>query len=77
MNGYMNQPRARTRRITANLPANLLREACETTGRGITETLTEGLERVRRGRALDRARKLRGKLDLRIDLELSRERARH
>jgi prevent-host-death family protein len=37
----------------------------------------EGLERVRRGQALVRARKLHGKLDLRIDLELSRERARH
>ena len=46
----------------------------EVTGKGITETLTEGLERVRRTRAYEKAMALRGKLDLRIDLEESRER---
>jgi len=62
------------RRVTANLPSELLEAAMEVTGKGITETLTEGLERVRRTRAYEKAMALRGKLDLRIDLEESRER---
>ena len=63
-----------TKRITANLPADLLDEAMETTGKGITETLTEGLELVRRTGAYRKAMKLRGRVDLEIDLEESRER---
>jgi hypothetical protein len=65
-----------TRRITANLDADLLRKACSVTGEGITETLTLGLEMVRRSAAASRARALRGKLRLHLDLEVSRERAR-
>lgn len=63
-----------TKRITANLPEELLEEAMETTGKGITDTLTEGLELVRRTRAYRKAMDLRGKLELEIDLEESRER---
>jgi hypothetical protein len=62
------------KRITANLPEDLLEEAMETTGKGITDTLTEGLELVRRTRAYRKAVALRGTLDLRVDLEESRER---
>lgn len=65
-----------TRRITANLDADLLRAACAVTGRGLTETLTRGLEMVRRSAAASRARALRGKLRLDLDLEVSRERSR-
>ncbi len=65
-----------TRRITANLDAELLRKACAVTGEGITETLALGLEMVRRSAAASRARSLRGKLPLDLDLEASRERAR-
>lgn len=66
-----------TRRITANLPADLLDAACATTGAGITETLTRGLDLIKQTRALDRAKRLKGKLDLNIDIEVSRERSRH
>ena len=65
-----------TRRVTANLDSSLLRKACSVTGEGITETLTIGLEMVRRSAAASRARALRGKLRLDLDLEVSRERAR-
>ena len=65
------------RRVTANLPTKLLQEACQSAGKGITETIVAGLELVRRTGALDKARRLKGKLDLRIDLETSRERGRH
>ncbi len=64
------------RRITANLPRTLLEEAMEVTGGGITETLVEGLRLVRRTAAYEKALALRGKVDLRIDLEESRERRR-
>jgi hypothetical protein len=78
MNGDMKPPaRAATRRVTANLPVALLERARRVTGKGITETLVEGLELVRRSSAAARARTLKGKLRLDLDLEASRERPRH
>jgi hypothetical protein len=78
MNADMNRPRRpRTRRVTANLPVELLDAACEVTGEGITETLVRGLAMVRRTAAASRARALRGKLRLDVDLGASRERSRH
>jgi hypothetical protein len=73
------KPRSRpaTRRVTANLPVALLERARRVTGKGITETLVEGLERVRRSSAAARARTLKGRLRLDLDLEASRERPRH
>lgn len=64
------------RRITANLPADLLDSALETTGKGITETLVQGLELVRRSRAWRKAQALKGKIRIELDLEASRERRR-
>jgi hypothetical protein len=66
-----------TRRVTANLPIQLLEEACQTSGKGITETLVEGLELVRRRAAASKAKALRGRLHLDIDVETSRERSGH
>lgn len=65
-----------TRRITANLPGELLDQAMQATGRGITETLIEGLERVRRADAYRKAMALKGRVRVAIDLEVSRERRR-
>jgi hypothetical protein len=62
------------KRITANLPEDLLNDGMETTGKGITDTLIEGLELVRRTRAYRKAINLKGSLELEIDLEESRER---
>lgn len=67
---------AGAKRITANLPGDLLAEAMEVTGKGITETLVEGLWRVRQSRAYEKALALRGRLRLKVDLEVSRERGR-
>ena len=64
------------RRITANLPEDLLADAMRATGKGITETLIDGLELVRRRRAYAKALQLQGKLDLVVDLDASRERRR-
>jgi hypothetical protein len=68
--------RQATKRVTVNLPERLLNEAELVTGKGITETLIEGLQLVARRRAYAKAMALRGTLDLDIDLEESRERAR-
>jgi hypothetical protein len=64
------------KRVTVNLPAKLLASARGVSKAGITETLVEGLELIARRRAAERALKLRGKLDLNIDLDVSRERRR-
>jgi len=64
------------RRVTANLPEDLLQDAMEVTGKGITETLVEGLRLVRRARGYEKAMALRGKLRLQIDVEESRTRSR-
>jgi len=65
---------AHLRRITANLPEELLSEALSVTGKGITDTLVEGLTLVRKRGAYEKAMSLKGKLRLDIDLETSRER---
>lgn len=64
------------RRITANLPGELLEAAQDVTGKGITETLIEGLEQVQRRRFYERALRLKGKMKLEVDLEESRGRRR-
>ena len=65
-----------TRRVTANLPHQLLIEAQQISGKGITETLILGLEMLHRRRAFETGRSLKGKLLLDIDIETSRERRR-
>ena len=64
------------KRVTVNLPAKLLEKAQRAANGGITETLVAGLELVAQRRAAEQALKLKGKLDLRIDLDVSRERRR-
>jgi hypothetical protein len=66
-----------TRRVTANLPTDLLDAAMEATGRGITETIVEGLTQVQRRRFYDRAMALRGQLKLEINLDQVRGRRRN
>ena len=63
------------KRITANLPTELLDEASKITGKGITETLTEGLMLIRGRRAFEKALALRGKIHLDLDMDELRERS--
>jgi hypothetical protein len=65
-----------TRRITANLPETLLADAMKVTKKGITETIVEALQMVRRSNACESAMALKGKIRLDVDLEESRERRR-
>ncbi len=62
------------RRVTANLPVGLLEEARRVSGAGVTETLKQGLSLITRGAALTKASRLRGRLKLDVDLQVSRER---
>ena len=64
------------RRVTANLPGDLLDAARKITGKGITETIVDGLEEIKRRRFYERALALQGKLRLRVDLEAVRGRRR-
>lgn len=64
----------KVKRITANLPFELLREATKMTHKGITETLILGLQLVKRTTAFKKAQSLKGKLKLKIDVDTSRER---
>ena len=68
--------RPAVRRVTANLPADLLARACRQTGKGITETLIEGLDLVRRRAAGERLLALRGKVDIELDVDEARGRPR-
>lgn len=65
-----------TRRVTANVPVDLLTEAQRVTGQGLTQTLVRGLELVRRSAAAEKAARLKGRLVLDVDIETSRERSR-
>jgi len=62
-----------TRKITVEVPEDLLERARKASNDGITRTVRRGLELVAAGRAYDELRKLRGKVRLGIDLEALRE----
>jgi hypothetical protein len=63
---------ATLRKVTVNLPEELLERAQALTGKGITETLIEGLRELERGRRLSALRKLKGKIRLDLDLNETR-----
>lgn len=55
------------------LPDDLLREAQQATGEGLTETVRRGLRLVAAGKAYRELRRLRGKVRFSIDLDALRE----
>jgi len=64
---------AETRKITLEVPEDLLERAMAASGAGITETVRRGLTLVAAGRAYEELRRLRGKVRFGIDLEALRE----
>ncbi len=62
-----------TRKVTVELPGELLRKAQRATGAGITATIRRGLELVAASAAYAELRQLKGKVALSIDLEKLRE----
>lgn len=66
---------AGTQKVTAHIPRVLLKEAQETTGLGITDTIKAGLEILAKQKAFENLRSLRAKVQLRIDVtELRKDR---
>ena len=64
---------ALARKITVEVPSELLRKAQKSTGEGITGTIRRGLELVAAGRAYEELRRLRGRVNFSIDWKRLRE----
>ncbi|HTP30394.1 MAG TPA: hypothetical protein VMK12_32650 [Anaeromyxobacteraceae bacterium] len=62
----------RLRKITVNVPAEVLENATRATGKGVTLTVIEGLRELERGARRSSLRALRGKVRLELDLEETR-----
>jgi hypothetical protein len=61
------------KKVTVEVPADLLRKAQKATGEGITSTVRRGLELVAAGQAYQDLRRLKGKVSLTIDWNALRE----
>ena len=57
------------RKITLEIPEDLLRRAQESTGEGVTATVRRALELLAASNAYSELRKLRGKVKFSIDLK--------
>lgn len=62
-----------TRKVTIEVPTDLLRRARRSTGEGITATVRRGLELVAARSAYEELRRLRGKVRLSIDVDELRQ----
>jgi hypothetical protein len=60
------------KKVTANLPAELLARAQRVTGAGITPTLIQGLVELERRERRSALRRLRGKVQFDLDLDRTR-----
>ena len=72
---HMN-PKQTLRRVTINVPIDLLNDAIEVAQANITDTILEGLQILRQRKALRLAKKLIGKVSFDINLDESRGRNR-
>ncbi len=61
------------RKITIEVPEDLLRKAQESTGEGITQTIRRGLQLVAAGRAYEDLRRLRGLVKVSLDVRTLRD----
>lgn len=60
------------RKITVNVPADVLDEATRVTGRGVTATVIEGLEELRKKGMRTALRRLKGRVRFSLDLDETR-----
>jgi hypothetical protein len=63
---------SRTRKITVEIPEELLKKAQKQSRDGVTATVRQGLELLAAAEAYDQLGKLRGKVRFSIDLETMR-----
>lgn len=64
---------AQSRKVTVELPIDLVRRAQESTGENLTATIRKGLELVAASRAAEKLRRMRGKVKFSIDYRELRE----
>jgi hypothetical protein len=64
---------ADTRKVTVHLPEDLLKRAQQTTGKGVTDTIRDGLKLVAAGDAYRELLRLRGKVKFSVSLRRLRE----
>jgi hypothetical protein len=60
---------AKVRKITVELPEDLLEKAQRASGTGITQTIRTGLQLVAASQTYDRLRQLRGKVRFSVTLD--------
>ena len=70
---YDDSVMAGARKVTIEVPSELLRKAQRSTGEGVTATIRRGLELVAAGRAYEELRRLRGRVKFSIDWKKLRE----
>lgn len=61
------------RKITVEIPTDLLRKAQKSTGKGVTATIRRGLELVAAGQAYESLRRLRGRVKFSVDWKRLRD----
>jgi hypothetical protein len=61
------------KKVTVEVPDELLRRAQKSTGQGVTGTIRRGLELVAARRAYEELRRLRGRVPFSIDLGTLRD----
>lgn len=61
------------KKITIQVPENLLRKAQKASGLGITPTVRQGLELLAASESYEKLRRLRGKVKFSINLKALRE----
>jgi Arc/MetJ-type ribon-helix-helix transcriptional regulator len=62
-----------TKKVTVHLPERLLRKAQQSTGKGVTDTIRDGLRLVAAGDAYRKLQRLRGTVKFSVDLGKLRE----
>ncbi|MGH9368084.1 MAG: hypothetical protein ACRD3M_10470 [Thermoanaerobaculia bacterium] len=61
------------KKVTVQVPRDLLRKAQKSTRQGVTATIRRGLELVAAERAYEQLRRLRGRVTFSLDLDALRE----
>lgn len=61
------------RKVTVELPGDLLRRAQRSTGQGVTATIRRGLELLAAGQAYEELRRLKGRVRFSVDWQQLRK----
>ncbi len=61
-----------SKKVTVNIPADVLSRARAITGRGVTETIVQGLQELERQRRRTTLRGLKGRVRFELDLKKTR-----